>query len=183
MLSVDSVFFTPNDKREEANLAKKKFMNYDGDHITLLNVIKEYLSLKDVSQWCQDYFINHRNMRQVIDIRSQLQSFCKEQKIDPKVSCGEDYDSLLKCFLTGFFKNVALREQDGSFKTLVSREVVHIHPASVLFQTKQQCVMFSEWVKTTKQYLRNVSVIQPSWLSEMAPHYYAKNSLLTINKS
>jgi HrpA-like RNA helicase len=30
MLSVDSVFFFPHDKREDANAAMKKFLNYDG---------------------------------------------------------------------------------------------------------------------------------------------------------
>jgi hypothetical protein len=182
MLSVDTIFFSPNDKREEANQAKKKFMNYDGDHITLLNVMNEYQSVDGLAQWCQDHFINARTMRQVMDIRKQLISFCQQQRIDPTISCGDGLDSLLKCFLSGFFKNVAFRHQDGSYKTLASREIVHIHPSSVLFQSKHPCVMFSEWVKTTKQYLRNVSVIQPTWLNEVAPHYYSRNSLVTINK-
>lgn len=108
--------------------------------------------------------------------------FCEEQKIPADVSCGQEYEALLKCFLSGFFKNVAIRQHDGSFKTLVSREIVYIHPASVLFQTKQSIVMFSEWVKTSRQYLRNVSLIQPSWLGEVAPHIYARNSLMTIKK-
>ena len=94
-------------------------------------------------------------------------------------SCGQNYEPLIKCFLAGFFKNVAIRQHDGSFKTLISREVVHIHPGSVLFQTKQPLVMFTEWVKTTRQYLRNVSLIQASWISEVAPHVYQRNSLQT----
>lgn len=182
MLSIDTIFFSPNDKREEANAAKKTFMSYDGDHITLLNVMREYQTVDGATKWCNENFINPRSMKQVMDIRKQLISFCELQALDPKLSCGEDYDNLLKCILAGFFKNVAVKQHDGSFKTIVSREIVHVHPASVLFQTKQQCVMFSEWVKTTKQYLRNVSAIQPSWLGEVAPHYYARNSMNTIKK-
>src|SRR5688572_17379383 len=113
MLSVDTIFYSPNNQRDEANSAKKKFMNYDGDHITLLNVMKEYQTVDGLAQWCSDHFINARTMRQVMDIRKQLISFCEQQEIDPTVSCGENHDQLLKCFLTGYFKNVALRQQDG----------------------------------------------------------------------
>ncbi|KAG1220422.1 hypothetical protein G6F35_006721 [Rhizopus arrhizus] len=42
LLSVDSIFFTPSDKREQAAEARKKFLHSDGDHLTLLNVLKSY---------------------------------------------------------------------------------------------------------------------------------------------
>jgi HrpA-like RNA helicase len=180
MLSVEPIFFSPSDKREESMAAKRKFMNYDGDHITLLNVMKEYCDRKDDVRWCNDHFVNKRSMKQVMDVRKQLEQFCVEQGMDPNISCGQNYASLIKCILAGFFKNVAIRQNDGTFKTLGSREIVHLHPGSVLFQTKQECLVFTEWVKTSKSYLRNCSLIQPSWISEVAPHYYAKNSMTTI---
>ncbi|KAJ3324624.1 putative ATP-dependent RNA helicase dhx33 [Boothiomyces sp. JEL0866] len=58
MLSVDSLFFTPTDKRDEAQASKKIFMSYEGDHITLLNVMKAYESTKGDVQWCHDHFIS-----------------------------------------------------------------------------------------------------------------------------
>jgi HrpA-like RNA helicase len=178
MLSIDPVFFSPNDKRDEATASKKKFMNFDGDHITLLNVLRAYQDVKGDPEWCRDNFINYRTMKQIMDVRSQLIDFCKQQDILHDTTCGQEYEPLLKCILSGFFKNVAIRQQDGSFKTLGSREDVYIHPSSVLFQTKQPLVMFTEWVKTTRQYLRSCSLIQPSWLSEVAPHVYARNSMV-----
>ncbi|KAJ3354224.1 putative ATP-dependent RNA helicase dhx33 [Kappamyces sp. JEL0680] len=180
MLSVDPVFFTPNDKRDEVALTKKRFMSFDGDHVTLLNVLRAYQEVSGDPDWCQSHFVNARSMKQIMDIRKQLIAFCQEQRIDPLVSCGQEHEALIKCFLSGFFKNVAIRQHDGTFKTLLSREIVYIHPSSVLFQTKQPLVMFTEWVKTTRQYLRNVSLIQPSWLSEVAPHIYARNSMTTL---
>eukprot|EP00842_Homolaphlyctis_polyrhiza_P007123 jgi/Hompol1/9/HPOL_001305-RA len=183
MLSVDPVFFSPHDKREEATAAKKKFMNFDGDHITLLNTAKAYLSAGGDTGWCNDNFINSRSMRQIMDIRKQLAQFCDQVGIPSSVSCGNDHESLLKCILSGFFRNVAIRQHDGSFRTLVSRQTVHIHPSSVLFGSKTPSVMFSEWVHTSRQYLRNVSTIQVSWLNEVASHFYARNSLSTIESS
>ena len=42
MLSVDSVLFTPQNKREEAISARKKFLSGDGDHMMLLNIYRAY---------------------------------------------------------------------------------------------------------------------------------------------
>ncbi len=180
MLSIDPVFFTPNDQRDEASTSKKKFMSFDGDHITLLNVLKAYQEVKGDAEWCHKNFINARSMKQIMEIRKQLIAFCQEQKIDTDISCGQDFEALIKSLLAGFFKNVAIRQHDGTFKTLTSREIVYIHPSSILFQTRQPLVMFTEWVHTTRQYLRNCSLIQPAWLSEVAPHFYARNSMVTI---
>ena len=46
MLSVDSVLFTPHDKREKVLATRKKFVSSDGDHITLLNIYRAYKSAK-----------------------------------------------------------------------------------------------------------------------------------------
>jgi HrpA-like RNA helicase len=172
MLSVEPVFFCPNDQREESQLSKKQFINFDGDHLTLLNVFNQY----ETGNWCKDNFINPRSMRQIIDIRTQLLLFCNQLKITINPSKKIiDVESILKCFLTGFFKNVAIRQQDGSYLT-VNRQQVWIHPSSTLFNVKNGCelVMFNEWVQTSRAYLRNVSRIQASWVSEVAPHYYKK---------
>ena len=66
MLSIDPIFFTQNDKRDEATTSKKKFMDFEGDHITLLNVLRGYLENKGDSSWCQAHFINARSMKQVM---------------------------------------------------------------------------------------------------------------------
>ena len=46
MLSVDSVLFTPQNKREEALSARRKFLSDDGDHMTLLNIYRAYKGAK-----------------------------------------------------------------------------------------------------------------------------------------
>lgn len=63
LLSVDSVFFTPSDKREQATEARKKFIHPDGDHLTLLNVLKSYWEVKGDVEWCKENFINNRNIK------------------------------------------------------------------------------------------------------------------------
>lgn len=65
MLSVEPIFFSSNDQKEEAANCKRQFTNFDGDHITLLNVLSEYDLHKSESNWCNENFINSRSMRQV----------------------------------------------------------------------------------------------------------------------
>jgi len=66
LLSVDTIFFSPKDKRDKAEAAKKKFLTNEGDHITLLNVLKTFRLTKDDKDWCQENFINTRSMKQVM---------------------------------------------------------------------------------------------------------------------
>jgi hypothetical protein len=40
---------------------------------------------------------------------------------------------------------------------LTSRQLVQIHPSSVLFNSKPSCVLFNELVKTSKTYMRFVN--------------------------
>lgn len=41
-------------------------VHYDGDHLTLLNVIKGYEQVKGDKTWCTDNFIKARSMKQVL---------------------------------------------------------------------------------------------------------------------
>ena len=54
--------------------------------------------------------------------------------------------------------------------------VLRIHPSSVLnaVGTPPSFVIFNETVETSHLYMRDISVVSPDWLIEMAPHYYQR---------
>ena len=58
-------------------------------------------------------------------------------------------------------------------RALSSGQVVQIHPTSLLFRTKADCVIFNELLRTNQNYIRNITVIDPMWLAELAPHFFA----------
>jgi ATP-dependent RNA helicase DHX8/PRP22 len=58
-------------------------------------------------------------------------------------------------------------------RALATGQSVQIHPSSVLFRTKPDCVIFNELVRTTQNYVKNLTRIDPLWLAELAPQYYA----------
>ncbi|TVU12245.1 hypothetical protein EJB05_45878, partial [Eragrostis curvula] len=83
MLSVESIFFSPREKLEEARAARKGFESLEGDHITLVNVYraaaecleksknanaKEKTMEKALNRWCRENFINYRSLRHARDV-------------------------------------------------------------------------------------------------------------------
>ncbi|KAI9017228.1 P-loop containing nucleoside triphosphate hydrolase protein [Gaertneriomyces semiglobifer] len=158
MLSVDVIFSAPANARETAAAAKSKFVNHDGDHLTLLNVLKSYLSVNRSQSWCAENFLSHRSLKQVLDIRQQLVEIAQRLDIDTEKECAEDeFENVTMCLLSGAFMNVAVKLPGGSsFKTLGSGQEVWIHPSSVLFGKKVGAVVYTELVST-------VSLDAASW--------------------
>ncbi|KAG5461361.1 MAG: helicase associated domain-containing protein [Olpidium bornovanus] len=172
LLSVDSVFYMPNDRRDEAAEARRKFVDAAGDHLTVLSVLRAYQQVRGEGRWCCDNFVNIRNMKHALDIRKQLAQLCVRRKIDPTSSCGHDSDLVLKAFLAGFFQHTALLQPDSTYRSVVGGRTGSVHPTSVLFGKKVAAIMYTEIVLTTKQYVRGVSAIQSSWLPAAAPNYF-----------
>lgn len=54
---------------------------------------------------------------------------------------------------------------------LDKRQVVSIHPSSVLHGQQPHCVLFTEVVQTNKCYLRGLCTVESDWLQEIAPEY------------
>ena len=52
---------------------------------------------------------------------------------------------------------------------------MHLHPSSVLFgrTPPPECILYNELVRTSKLYVRDVSAVEPAWLPELAPRFYA----------
>ncbi|KAG6502340.1 hypothetical protein ZIOFF_042232 [Zingiber officinale] len=112
MLSVESIFYFPQEKLEEARAAGKSFSSPEGDHISMLNVyrtsaesleknkianVKEKTLEKKLNKWCRENFINYRSLRHARDIH----------------------------------------------RTLASGQTMRMHPSSVLFCTKADCIIFN----------------------------------------
>ncbi|KAJ2356935.1 ATP-dependent RNA helicase [Coemansia erecta] len=174
LLSVDSLFYIPADKREESNAAQMTFRSKDGDHLTYLNLLRAYTKVRGDNAWCQEHFVNRRNMRHVLDVRQQLDRLCGRLGVDTTRSCGTDLDAVLKCFLSGFFHNCALLQPDGSYRSLNGSQTVHVHPGSSLFGKKVPAVVYDQLVFTNKLHARAVSAVDPMWISQASPKLYGR---------
>ncbi|KAJ3145964.1 ATPdependent RNA helicase [Geranomyces michiganensis] len=171
MLSVQSIFVTPSGQRFEANEEKRKFSVEEGDHITYLNAFNAFMKAGRSAKWCFNHFLNHKSLLRVINIRNQLRRYLSRFSM-PIVSCNGDIDAVRKCIVTGYFSHAARLKPDGTYATVLHNEVLHIHPNSVLFKRAPEWVVFHEVVETTKPFMRDLTVIEPGWLTEIAPHFY-----------
>lgn len=69
--SSNAIFMTPSaEKREESAENRKHFVSRYGDHITLLQAFREYLSMvklgTGIKDWCNKWGINRRVMKNVV---------------------------------------------------------------------------------------------------------------------
>eukprot|EP00897_Mesotaenium_endlicherianum_P007228 jgi/Mesen1/6533/ME000333S05841 len=125
----------------------------------------------DARAWCRTNFLNARALNKALDIFRQLRGYCEGLKMKI-ISCGDDMLAFRRALAAAFFVNAARRQPDNSYRALASGQTVSIHPSSVLFSAKPECVVFNALVRTNRQYIRDVTVIEPMWLVEMVPNFY-----------
>ena len=109
---------------------------------------------------------------EVREVRGQLEDLMDQQRV-PVTSCGEGaWDAVRRAICSAYFFNAAKLRGVGEYVNLLSAIPCHLHPSSALFNKNPEWLIYHELVLTTKEYMRSVIPIQPSWLLEIAPHYY-----------
>ncbi|KAJ2697590.1 hypothetical protein H4218_003855 [Coemansia sp. IMI 209128] len=172
-------FVIPGDQRAEAELDKREFMVQEGDILTFVNALVAYQETpaKLRSQWCRLHFLSSRTLEQADRVSRQLEGYLIRMGYSRercRQSCGQDFSRLQKCLASGLFANAARLEADGSYRLFRGGPALWIHPSSVLFPetARPKFVVFAEAMETTKLYMRGITAIDLSWLTEVAPHYY-----------
>jgi ATP-dependent RNA helicase DHR2 len=177
-LSVENVFLNlvTEERKEEAEEARRELYRREGDHLTLLMAVQRYAAEQKSQRkaWCDKHYVSHRAMENVMNIRKQLRQQCTQQKLlsaddEESESAPSEARSqaILACMLRGFISNTARLMPDGSYKTLIGNQTVAIHPSSVLFGKKVEAIVFNEFVFTGKAWARGVSAVQLDWVSEV----------------
>uniref|UniRef100_H2M8Z8 ATP-dependent RNA helicase DHX8 n=1 Tax=Oryzias latipes TaxID=8090 RepID=H2M8Z8_ORYLA len=181
MLSVQNVFYRPKDKQALADQKKAKFHQPEGDHLTLLAVYNSWKNNKFSNPWCYENFIQARSLRRAQDIRKQMLGIMDRHKLDV-VSCGKATVRVQKAICSGFFRNAAKKDPQEGYRTLIDQQVVYIHPSSALFNRQPEWVVYHELVLTTKEYMREVTTIDPRWLVEFAPAFFKVSDPTRLSK-
>jgi len=171
MLSAQNIFYRPREKQAMADQKKAKFHQPEGDHLTMLAVYDGWKASKFSNPWCYENFIQARSMRRAQDVRKQLVAIMDRYKLD-LVSCGRNWKKVQMAVASGFFFHAARKDPQEGYKTLVEQQPVNIHPGSSVFQHQPDWVVYHELVLTTKEYMREVTMIDPKWLVELAPRFF-----------
>jgi pre-mRNA-splicing factor ATP-dependent RNA helicase DHX15/PRP43 len=174
MLSVPQCFQRPNDRKKEADEAKQSFAHTDGDHLTLLNAFHAFMGQGQSKDWCFENYIQFRSMKQACSVRDQLANTMVRHslpKLSNEFSSPNYYRNIRRAMCAGYFMQVAHKERSGNYLTIKDNQVVQLHPSKV-FDHNPEWVLYSEFVLTTKNYVRTCTEIRPEWLLEVAPSYY-----------
>ncbi|XP_050539097.1 ATP-dependent RNA helicase DHX8 [Daktulosphaira vitifoliae] len=181
MLSVQNVFYRPKDKQALADQKKAKFNQIEGDHLTLLAVYNSWKNNKFSNAWCYENFVQIRTLKRAQDVRKQLLGIMDRHKLDV-VSAGKNTARVQKAICSGFFRNASKKDPQEGYRTLVDGQTVYIHPSSALFNRQPEWVMYHELVQTTKEYMREVTTIDPRWLVEFAPAFFKFSDPTKLSK-
>ncbi|KAK0043117.1 ATP-dependent RNA helicase DHX35 [Biomphalaria pfeifferi] len=172
MSQIQNIFVTPSDKKMAVERERRKFSVLEGDHLTLVNVYKSFIKFGQSSRWCHEHCLNYKGLNRATEITNQLGRLLTKLNIQI-VSCEDKTETLCKCILSGFFVNAARLGYTGEYRTIRDDHCLHIHPTSVLAcEEPPLWVVFNEVIQTKKDYMKDITVIQPEWLSEIASHFY-----------
>jgi len=132
--------------------------------------------------------LNFKALSRALSIRTQLAKYLKRFEI-PIASCGEDHTSIRRCLTSGYFRNAAVLQPDGTYRSVregvvrltsllsvvccprhaltvlslvvADAQVLHAHPSSVLFTRTppSRFVIYHEVIETTKRFMREITAI------------------------
>ncbi|KAJ4830153.1 hypothetical protein Tsubulata_019942 [Turnera subulata] len=181
MIQTGNIFYRPREKQAQADQRRAKFFQAEGDHLTLLAVYEAWKAKNFSGPWCFESFVQSRSLRRAQDVRKQLLSIMDKYKLDV-VSAGKNFTKIRKAITAGFFFHAARKDPQEGYRTLVENQPVYIHPSSALFQRQPDWVIYHELVMTSKEYMREVMVIDPKWLVELAPRFFKVADPTTMSK-
>lgn len=171
MLSIQTIFYRPKDKREQADQKKAKFHDPTGDHLTLLNIYNGYVRARNPKIWCSENFIQERSLKRAMDVRKQLVTIMQRYR-HRLASCGNDTNKIRKVLCSGYFRNAAKKDPQEGYKTLYENTPVYLHPSSALQFKAAEYVIYHTLQLTSKEYMQCVTAIDPKWLVETAPTFF-----------
>ncbi|KAK6139666.1 hypothetical protein DH2020_026584 [Rehmannia glutinosa] len=168
-------------KTSSGRSEKGKVFQPEGDHLTLLAVYEAWKAKNFSGPWCFENFVQSRSLRRAQDVRKQLLSIMDKYKLDV-VSAGKNFQKIRKAIAAGFFFHAARKDPQEGYRTIVENQPVYIHPSSALFQRQPDWVIYHELVMTTKEYMREVAVVDPKWLVELAPRFFKVSDPTKMSK-
>lgn len=173
MLSGPSVFYRPEGREEESDRERERFYVHDSDHLTLLNVYKQWQRNNESPNWCSLRFINYRLIVKVRDVVDQLKHIMKTHKY--KISSTEDENVIKRCICKSYFHQAAVLKNLKEYQNLRTGMPCHLHPTSALYNmgSLPKYIIYHELIMTTKEYMHCATAVQADWLANLGPMFYS----------
>ena len=183
-LQVQTLWVSPRGRQKRLDECRDRFAVAEGDAVTALNVHTAWCKAGGAQgggrarSFADKNMLSHRALVRASDIRAQLARHVRRVGLVVS-SAGKDSAPVRRAMTAGFFANAATLAPHGggaegsAFRSVRGGATLFIHPGSVLFRARPAMVVYAAAVRTGKEYMRDVTAIDPEWLSELAPHFYA----------
>ena len=200
LISCENVWFNVNkyDEERKANFDQKKteFVDKYSDHMSFLNIYKEWEHNNYSEEWCKQNFLHFRALKQAKKIRDQIFDYMskvrfnecerffnmknikyliKEVEADPLLDDYEKVNTLMRMALCqGFFMNSAKRMTNTtdsvSYLRISDGNAVTLdqHSAISIKSIKPDFVIYTELGGTNnKAVMKQASAIELKWMNEL----------------
>ncbi|KZV98839.1 P-loop containing nucleoside triphosphate hydrolase protein [Exidia glandulosa HHB12029] len=170
------------------------------DMFRLLSVVGAYEFSGGGQKFCSENFVRLKTMEEIHKLRAQLTSMVQANFSDTAAAFAPQLQppnanqlKVLRQLITaGFINQVAVRKDviqvatGNKFATAINvpyrafdkDEDVFVHPSSVLAsQPPPDFVVFQDIVRSSKPFMKNLTVVNPAWLPSLGP------SLCTFSKA
>jgi pre-mRNA-splicing factor ATP-dependent RNA helicase DHX38/PRP16 len=163
-----NIFELPKGKEDIAAQRHGRFLDVDSDHLTLLNVLRQFVSNSKTRAWAAGSFLNYAVLQRACDVRDHLLERMARAKLP--VTKSDDLDVVRRCLGECLFQQSARRSgaKWTEYRSLVFAGVTTIlHPSSALNSRGKtpEYVVFNEIVATEKEYMTVVTAVEGRWLS------------------
>jgi pre-mRNA-splicing factor ATP-dependent RNA helicase DHX38/PRP16 len=91
------------------------------------------------------------------------------------ISCGTSWDILRKVLSSAYFLNTARVKGLGEYVNLFTSVPCHLHPTSALYGLgfTPDYLCYHELVLTSREFMICVTAVDPYWLAELGPMFFA----------
>jgi len=163
-LTTSSPFILPQGEELEARRAHHSFQDPYGDFYSYLKILKGYSKSKDREAYCADYYLEAKTMREILNIKYQLEEIVSE--IGVPILHGGSIADYLCSISRGLIQSVCINTGKNLYRSLTA-EKIQIHPGSVMFKKTPHLIVAGEIVRTSRTYARSVSPLKESWLNKI----------------
>ncbi|XP_035685761.1 ATP-dependent RNA helicase DEAH11, chloroplastic-like [Branchiostoma floridae] len=189
-----SVYFRAGTEEEKATAdrQKMKFCHEGGDLLSMLDVYRDWVAQTPAqrSKWCVANSINGKTMRLAEESFKEM----KHQLASSGVHIPEDFApveavnaQLPRLILGAYCSNLCVFSGHERAGYIVGRlrQCVHIHPSSALrhLGAQHKWVVFDEILRTSRDFIINVTPVDVEWLGDVASRYASKVDLHSLERS
>uniref|UniRef100_A0A0N4YZA7 RNA helicase n=1 Tax=Nippostrongylus brasiliensis TaxID=27835 RepID=A0A0N4YZA7_NIPBR len=177
-MSCETVFDLDGSRDDsDMDRVRARFSNSVSDHLTVLNVVQAFKQEKQRSghhlkEWCVHNCLNYKNLMMVLKTRKQLRETAQECGMQ-FASCGAQREKVRQALACGLFLNVCEYDrQEDRYRLLVRPgTTLKIHPSSRLCRSRPRHLVFTDLMRTSDLYARDVSIIDYEWVQPVIEEY------------